>query len=81
LAEAFSLYWLLSSPQQPHAPLDCILFKMISWSIGESGYLPSKSIVFEKIIECRSVTYVLAADLAEKFNFQSLIVVTQITQT
>jgi hypothetical protein len=34
LAEAFSLYWLPSSPRQPHSPLERILFKTAAGSIG-----------------------------------------------
>src|SRR6185369_17592474 len=32
LAEAFSLYWLPSSPRQPHSPLERILFKTAAGS-------------------------------------------------
>jgi hypothetical protein len=34
LAEAFSLYWLPSSPRQPHSPLERILVKTFFGSIG-----------------------------------------------
>jgi hypothetical protein len=57
--------------------VDCILFKMISWSIGERGYLLSKTIVFKKNVECRSVSSMLAINLARKIEFSWPIVITQ----